>query len=474
MSGCATCSTGQGVVSGCKNSGGCASGGCNKMNVFDWLSHMEESIADKFNVVEVRFKNGRKEFFRNERPLELTTGDPVVVDVPNGHHIGYVSLQGELVRLQMKKKKVDDDEEVRTIYRIATGKDMERFDEVQNREMPTLFRTRQIIDNLGLEMKLTDVEFQADNTKATFYYSADERVDFRELIKVLASEFKIRVEMRQISLRQEAGRLGGIGSCGRELCCSTWLSDFKSVSTSAARYQNLSLNPSKLSGQCGRLKCCLNYELETYVEALEGIPELKGPLVTQKGEAKLQKTDIFRRIMWFGYDNENTWHPISTDRVVEIIELNANNEVPATLLENELFESAIDSLNSDLEQLDRKLKKRSQKQRNKRKRRTGPAGSGSSTPNAGNSGPKPKAQQGQGQNQQSGGSSQRNRRRGPKNKPGGGENQPAKATNQKASAPQPQKPKGEQADNKKKKPNKPRRRRGPRNNNNNQGPKNDA
>ena len=229
------------------------------MNVFDWLSNMDMPSVDKFDIAEIRFKNGRKEFYRNPEKLSLYTGDAVIVEVPNGHHLGYVSMQGELVRLQMQKKKVANDSEIRKIYRLAHQKDLEKLEDVKKRELPTLYRTREIIRDLKLEMKLSDIEYQADNTKATFYYSADDRVDFRELIKLLATEFKIRVEMRQISLRQEAGRLGGIGVCGRELCCSTWLSDFKNVATSAARYQNLSLNPSKLSGQCGRLKCCLNY-----------------------------------------------------------------------------------------------------------------------------------------------------------------------------------------------------------------------
>jgi cell fate regulator YaaT (PSP1 superfamily) len=290
--GCSCGSTKDGKVSGCNNNGACGTGGCNKMNVFDWLSNMDMPVEDKYDVVEVRFKNGRKEFFRNSDRLILTTGDAVVVEVPNGHHIGHVSLQGELVRLQLQKKKVADDAEIKKIYRIAHQKDLEKFEEVKKRELPTLYRTREILRDLKLEMKLSDIEFQADNSKATFFYSADDRVDFRELIKILASEFKIRVEMRQISLRQEAGRLGGIGVCGRELCCSTWLSEFKNVATSAARYQNLSLNPSKLSGQCGRLKCCLNYELETYIEALENIPKIEAPLLTEKGEAILQKTDI--------------------------------------------------------------------------------------------------------------------------------------------------------------------------------------
>ena len=377
--GCSTCATksADGSVSGCNNNGACGTGGCNKMNVFDWLSNMDLPSVDKFEIVEIRFKNGRKEFFKNTHSIELTTGEAVVVDVPNGHHIGYVSLQGELVRLQMQKKKISpDSDEVRSLYRIATLKDLEKLESVKNREMPTLFRTREIISQLKLGMKLTDVEYQADNTKATFYYSAEDRVDFRELIKVLAGEFKIRVEMRQISLRQEAGRLGGIGSCGRELCCSTWLTDFKTVSTSAARYQNLSLNPSKLSGQCGRLKCCLNYELETYMDALKGIPNTD-TVETEKGKARLQKTDIFKKIMWFGYAGENTWHPVEADRVKEILLLNKEGKKPVTLYEDEfgMEQVEVQALNSDLEQLDKKFKNkgkekpqnRNKKRRNKRR-----------------------------------------------------------------------------------------------------------
>lgn len=381
--GCSTCSSGEAKVAGCNNNGGCLTGGCNKMNVFDWLSNMDLPVVDRYNIVEVRFKGGRKDFFRNFDGHNLTTGDAVVVDVPNGHHIGYVSLQGELVRLQMQKKKIRDDDEIRKIYRIAHHKDLEKHGEVKKREMPTLYRTRQIIQDLKLEMKLSDVEFQADNSKATFYYSADERVDFRELIKILAAEFKIRVEMRQISLRQEAGRLGGIGSCGRELCCSTWLSDFKSVSTSAARYQNLSLNPSKLSGQCGRLKCCLNYELETYMEALEDIPTLSQSLRTEKGEAKLQKTDIFRKMMWFGYDDENAWFPIPVDRVREVMELNEKGEKPASLLEDDIpGKDEFSALNSDLERMDKKFNQKSRKRKKRRNKRRKPR-----TQNSGKSNP---------------------------------------------------------------------------------------
>jgi len=367
---CACGSAKGGKVSGCKNNGACGTGGCNKMNVFDWLSNMDIPVQDKFNIVEIRFKNGRKEFFRNSEGLSLTTGDAVIVEVPNGHHLGYVSMQGELVRLQMQKKKVANDSEIRKIYRIAHQRDLEKFDEVKKRELPTLYRTREIIRNLKLEMKLSDIEYQADNTKATFFYSADDRVDFRELIKVLAGEFKIRVEMRQISLRQEAGRLGGIGVCGRELCCATWLSEFKNVATSAARYQNLSLNPSKLSGQCGRLKCCLNYELETYIDALEDIPKVEGPLLTEKGEATLQKTDIFRKIMWFGFREENTWYPLNVSRVNEILRMNRDGKKPATLDKDQQEEKApVEELNSDLQRMDQKYRNKNKK---KKKKKRGP------------------------------------------------------------------------------------------------------
>ncbi len=365
--GCISC--GIGDVGGCQNNGHCKTGGCNKLNVFDWLSNMDVPTMHRFDVMEVRFKNGRKEFYRNTKKLEIVTGDCVVVDVPNGHHLGYVSLQGELVRLQMSKKGIKDDDDVREIYRKATGRDIERWEEARNREDSVMYRTKEIIQDTKLEMKLTDVEFQADGTKATFFYSADGRVDFRELIKVLASEFKIRIEMRQISVRQEAGRIGGLGVCGRELCCSTWLTDFKNVSTSAARYQNLSLNPSKLSGQCGRLKCCLNYELDTYIEALKDIPEVEKPILTQRGEAKLQKTDIFRKIMWFGYDDDNNWHPVSAERVKEIQALNKNGKKPDSLSENEVETEGVDTsnINSDLEAMDRKFseKKKKKKKRNK-------------------------------------------------------------------------------------------------------------
>src|SRR5690554_2929505 len=356
MAGCNSCSTTSGT-GGCQNNGTCGTSDCNKMNSFDWLSHMGIPEVDKFDIVEVKFKGGRKEYYRNTNQLHLTTGDPIVVDVPNGHHIGYVSLQGELVRLQMQKRKVKDNDDILKIYRVANQKDLEKWGEAKNREIPTLYRAKQIIDELGMQMKLSDVEYQADNSKATFYYSADDRVDFRELIKLLAGEFRVRIEMRQISLRQEAGRIGGVGVCGRELCCSTWIHDFKSVSTSAARYQNLSLNPTKLSGQCRRLKCCLNYELDTYMSALKDIPTIEKPLLTESGPAKLQKTDIFRKLMWFSYNNDNNWHSIDCDRVREILTLNAKGEKPFSLMNDKPFEGETESSksNKDLELLDKKF-----------------------------------------------------------------------------------------------------------------------
>lgn len=352
------CSSG-GCSSGGCSSGGCSSGGCSTMNVYDWLSGVVMPGEEKFDVVEVKFKAGRKEFFRNVNNIVLHTGDAVVIESSPGHHIGYVSAQGEIVRLQLKKKGVENNDELKIIYRLAGNKDIEKYESSKARELPTLYRTREIINELNLNMKLSDIEYQADNSKATFFYSADDRVDFRELIKRLASEFRIRVEMRQISLRQEAGRLGGIGSCGRELCCSTWLTEFKSVTTSAARYQNLSLNPLKLSGQCGRLKCCLNYELDTYMDALDFIPDVPEPLKTQIGDAKLQKTDIFKGLMWFSVGADSNWHKLSIDRVKEIQEMNKQGNTPMSLEMDTIdMPDKSQPINSDLRQLDKQIKKK--------------------------------------------------------------------------------------------------------------------
>ena len=342
------------------------------MNVFDWLQDVEvpDSFAG-FDMVEIRFKGGRKEFMRNDLRLPLVTGDAVVVDAAgSGWHLGHVSLKGELVRLQMRKKKVPtDSKEIRNILRIATPDDEERWQAVRDLETGTMFRARAVVSELRLRMKLSDVEYQADRTRALFYYSAEDRVDFRELIRRLADEFRVRVEMRQISLRQEAGRIGGIGVCGRELCCSTWLQDFKTVSTTAARYQNLSLNPQKLAGQCGRLKCCLNYELDAYLDALKDIPQVQRPLQTAKGEAFLQKTDIFRRRMWFAFKGDNNWVMLDTSRVRELLELNKRGEKIESLLapREEAPEPEVSAIvEGSLDRLDDKIK--SSTKRNKRKK----------------------------------------------------------------------------------------------------------
>jgi cell fate regulator YaaT (PSP1 superfamily) len=331
-----------------------------------------------FDIVEVRFKGGRKEFMRNDQRLPLVTGDAVVVDAAgSGWHLGHVSLKGELVRLQMRKKKVPtDSKEIRNILRIATPDDVERWEAVRDLENGTMFRARAMVGELRLRMKLSDVEYQADRTRALFYYSAEDRVDFRELIRRLADEFRVRVEMRQISLRQEAGRIGGIGVCGRELCCSTWLQDFKTVSTTAARYQNLSLNPQKLAGQCGRLKCCLNYELDAYLDALKDIPQVQRPLKTSRGEAFLQKTDIFRRRMWFAFKGDNNWVMLDTARVRELLDINKRGEVIESLLapREEAPEPEVSAIvEGSLDRLDDKIKSSGKRSKRKKGRPEGEA-----------------------------------------------------------------------------------------------------
>ena len=332
---CSSCSTGKdGQPKGCKNNGTCGTDGCNKLTVFDWLSNMSLPNGERpFDFVEVRFKNSRKEFFQNTENLSLSIGDIVATQALSGHDIGMVTLTGELVRVQMKRKKVSfTEEEAPKVYRKASQKDIDIWQKCRDREEEIKKRAREIAIILKLQMKISDVEFQGDGSKATFYYTADERVDFRQLIKDMAKAFGIRIEMRQIGYRQEAQRLGGIGSCGRELCCSTWLTDFRSVSTSAARYQQLSLNPQKLAGQCGKLKCCLNYELDVYVDALKDFPAQDTKLSTEKGLAFCQKTDIFKEMLWFSYrDDPANWHVLSKDQVNEILEKNKNKEKVASL-----------------------------------------------------------------------------------------------------------------------------------------------
>ncbi len=343
--GCNSCGTGNdGKPKGCKSNGTCASDSCNKLTVFDWLSNMSlPNGQEPFNCVEVRFKNGRKGYFKNTEKLSLAIGDVVATEVSPGHDVGMVTLTGELVKVQMKKKKVKiDSEEVKKIYRKASQRDIDIWTKCREREEPMKVKARQMAIALKLKMKISDIEFQGDGSKATFYYTAEERVDFRELIKGFAQQFSIRIEMRQIGFRQEASRLGGIGSCGRELCCSTWLTDFRSVTTAAARYQQLSLNPQKLAGQCGKLKCCLNFELDSYLDALKDIPNRNIKLKTVKGNAVCQKIDIFKGDLWYAYEGDwMSWHCIKASDANEIIETNKKGEKGISLEEyaSELVET---------------------------------------------------------------------------------------------------------------------------------------
>ena len=334
---CNSCSTkGGGKPNGCKSNGTCTEDSCNKLTVFDWLSNMSlPNGQEPFNCVEVRFKNGRKVYYKNPDNLTLSIGDIVATEASPGHDVGMVTLTGELVKVQMKKKKVDlDSEDIKKIYRKASQKDIDIWTTSRAKEEPIKVRARELAIALNLQMKISDIEFQGDGSKATFFYTADDRVDFRQLIKDYAKEFNIRIEMRQVGFRQEASRLGGIGSCGRELCCSTWLTDFRSVSTSAARYQQLSLNPQKLAGQCGKLKCCLNYELDTYLDTLKTFPDKNIKLKTEKGAAVCQKIDIFKGLMWYAYENESIhWHKITTEDANEIISLNQEDKPVASLEE---------------------------------------------------------------------------------------------------------------------------------------------
>ncbi len=335
---CSNCGTGKdGKPGGCQSNGGCSTGGCNRMNTYDWLATMDIRDNDGFDLVEVSFKNGsRKNFFHNPPHTRAIIGDMVVVESANGYDVGHISLTGELVRLQMKKKRIAEDTVLQNVLRIANDRDLEKLHEARSMEKKIMVRSRVIARTLDLEMKVGDVEVQGDKRKATFYYTAEGRVDFRELIRQYAKEFRVKIEMRQIGARQESARIGGLGSCGRELCCSTWLTDFKSVSTAAARYQNLAINQAKLSGQCGRLKCCLNYELDSYMDALEHFPKNADNLKTEVGKAVLVKTNIFKGLMFYVYTDQarrGKFYPLPIDRVKEILELNKKGEFPADLVD---------------------------------------------------------------------------------------------------------------------------------------------
>lgn len=373
---CANCSNNiNGKPNGCRSNGHCVSGGCSQMSSYNWLTNLDldASIAE---VAEISFKNGRKGFFYNEKQLPIYVGDAVVVEASPGRDVGMVSLTGELVKHQMARKKVKTiNRELRKVVRKAQEDDILKWKSAKAREEQTMHRARAIVIQLNIQMKLSDVEFQGDESKAIFYYTAESRIDFRELIRRLADEFKIRIEMKQIGSRQEAARIGGIGSCGRELCCSTWMSDFRSVTTGAARYQQLSLNPQKLAGQCGKLKCCLNFELDQYVEQVKKFPSPKKVLESKVGKAKHFKTDVFKNTMFYFTENSSGASSIvefSSERVHEIIKMNNKGEKPADFsgfvqLKVEKTGPDFDNVvgQDDLTRFDKVFKK---KKSNKRKR----------------------------------------------------------------------------------------------------------
>jgi cell fate regulator YaaT (PSP1 superfamily) len=357
---------------------------------------------EPYNIVEVRFKGSRKEFFRNKEVPDLKVGDVVAVESSPGHDVGVVSMTGELVRFQLRKKGMKEDSEgIRALYRRAKQSEIDKWYEVKDKEASMMQRTRSVIQHLRLQMKLSDVEFQGDGKKATFYYTAEERVDFRELIKRLADEFRIRVEMRQIGMRQEASRVGGLGVCGLELCCSTWLTEFKTVSTGAARYQNLALNPAKLAGQCGKLKCCLNFELDSYMDIMRDFPQTNIALETEKGRAVHQKTDIFKRMMWYAYAADRrggeafdgpdggNWVAVPVDRVKEIIALNKTGKKAGELLEGDWLEVEEEEKEPDYmnvvgqDRIDRMDKKKKKKKKKK------PSGNNKGRPGEGGAQQKP-------------------------------------------------------------------------------------
>lgn len=422
-----------GSPKGCRNNGGCSTGGCNRLNTYDWLSALDVEDVEPFDIVEVSFKNGaRKNFFRNQAHTRTVTGDMVVVETGNGLDVGRITLSGELVRLQMRKKKVEEDEVLHNVIRMANERDLERLAEARELEMPTMIRARVIARTLGLEMKVGDVEYQGDKRKATFYYTADGRVDFRELIRHYAKEFRVKIEMRQIGARQESARIGGLGSCGRELCCSTWLTDFKSVTTAAARYQNLAINQSKLSGMCGRLKCCLNYELDTYLDALSRFPKNADKLQTEAGSAVLVKTDIFKALMYYGYEHDNgrgKLYAIEASRAQQIREMNRKGEKPADLVSlQSIVESDAQEVEMDFEDVTGAIELPEEERRRKRRKKRKKGGGKKSSASKGRGQQakgKPEEQEQKSDNksgQEKRGRSGRSRRRGNRKKGGNSNN----------------------------------------------------
>lgn len=418
---CTSCSTASnGKPGGCKSNGGCSTGGCNRMNTHDWLRNLPISdMASACKVMEVTFNQGtRKDFFRNPALQPYEKGDLVAVEGVSGFDVGEVSLTGEIVRLQMKKRGVkEDNPEMKKVLRIATDRDIDTWKQNKAREPEAVIRSRAIARQLKLDMKISQVEMQADGRKATFFYIADGRVDFRELIKVYASEFRVKVEMRQIGARQEAGKVGGIGSCGRELCCSTWLTDFKSVNTAAARYQNLSINQTKLSGQCGRLKCCLNYELDTYLDALQHFPDNCDVIQVAKGNAFLIKKDIFKNLMWYTLPDSNKQYPLSIERVQKIKTLNQQGIRPEELEPVEVVSSKAVEKEPEFVELVGQISLRTLEKADKKKKQQQQQSSrnrGQGTRNQGQQGGGQQQGQGAGQQrrQQGGGNQQRNQQSG--------------------------------------------------------------
>ncbi|MGC4128967.1 MAG: regulatory iron-sulfur-containing complex subunit RicT [Bergeyella sp.] len=363
---------------GTKSGSGCASvdtcGNSYKLSVFDWLSNINNPSHSKTDFVEVRFKNDRKGFYKNVNNLPLHIGSVVTVESNPGHDVGVISLTGELVKIQMKKKRAGEENPLK-IYRLANQKDIEVWQSVREKENDVKIQARKIAQYLRLDMKITDVEFQGDGGKVTFYYTAESRVDFRQLIKDFATAFRTKIDMKQIGFRQEAAKVGGIGSCGRELCCSTWLTDFRSVNTNAARYQQLSINPQKLAGQCGKLKCCLNYELDSYVDALNDFPSSSTSLDTEKGRAFCIKIDVFKRKMWFAYvDNSMAWYDIDALIVKDLIRKNSRGEKTPPL-EDLVEKNTFAPVTKDLIQEDRldrfERKNRPSRNNNQKKNQNG-------------------------------------------------------------------------------------------------------
>ncbi|WP_336962476.1 regulatory iron-sulfur-containing complex subunit RicT [Chryseobacterium contaminans] len=351
------------TANGCENVNTC--GNSYKLSVFDWLSNINNPAPNRCDFVEVRFKNDRKSFYKNVNNIPLHIGSVITVESSPGHDVGVVSLTGELVKIQMKKKKFSEESALK-IYRQANQKDLEVWQEARKKEDAVKLEARKIAQRLGLEMKVTDVEYQGDSSKITFYYTADNRVDFRQLIKDYAGAFRTKIDMKQIGFRQEAAKVGGIGSCGRELCCSTWLTDFRSVNTNVARYQQLSINPQKLAGQCGKLKCCLNYELDSYLDALSNFPSSSTTLETEKGKAFCIKIDVFKKKMWFAYvENSIAWYDFDIDLVKKLIAKNKRGE--KTLPLEELKQPETSSQSIDLIQ-ENNVDRFEKKNRNNRNR----------------------------------------------------------------------------------------------------------